>query len=147
MDDFVNTINRAWDQTDPVVLATYVLWRINNIHPFINGNGRTARAACYFTLCLRLEKLLPGTTTLPELIRRERDDYCAALQLAHDSFAAGALDLSVLHALISKLLDEQLQSAQSQPQQPHQPILLPPAVANIPATAGTPDAGEQPQSS
>jgi Fic/DOC family len=44
MDDFVNTVNRTWEQTDPVVLATYVLWRVNNIHPFINGNGRTARA-------------------------------------------------------------------------------------------------------
>jgi hypothetical protein len=140
MDDFVNTINRAWDQTDPVVLATYVLWRINNIHPFINGNGRTARAACYFTLCLRVGNLLPGETTIPELIRRDREEYCAALQLAHDSFNAGALDLSVLHALISRLVEEQLQSAQGQ-QQPNQPILLAPAAANDQPTDEKP--GEQ----
>jgi hypothetical protein len=48
MDDFVNMVNRNWDTTDAVFLATFVLWRLNNIHPFINGNGRTARAACYF---------------------------------------------------------------------------------------------------
>ena len=45
MDDFVNEVNRHWLSVDSVVLAAYVLWRLNYIHPFINGNGRTARAA------------------------------------------------------------------------------------------------------
>ena len=45
MDDFVNSVNRNWDKADPLVLASLVLWRLNYIHPFINGNGRTARAA------------------------------------------------------------------------------------------------------
>jgi len=35
----VNTVNRNWGQTDPVFLVTYVLWRINYIHPFITGTG------------------------------------------------------------------------------------------------------------
>ncbi|MCY4556856.1 MAG: Fic family protein, partial [Chloroflexi bacterium] len=48
MDDFVNEVNRYWNDWDEVSLAAYVLWRLNWIHPFINGNGRTARAACYF---------------------------------------------------------------------------------------------------
>ena len=111
MDDLINTVNRNWEQTDPVVLATYVLWRINNIHPFINGNGRTARAACYFVLCLRNGGLLPGKTILPELIRRERDAYCAALNIGHATNDQGALDLTALHEIVSRLLNEQLQSA------------------------------------
>jgi Fic family protein len=111
MDDFVNTVNRNWETTDAVVLATYVLWRVNNIHPFINGNGRTARAASYFVLCLKSGGWLPGTTILPELIRQNRQEYCDALQLAHDSFAAGNFDMRVLHALVSRLLAEQLQTA------------------------------------
>lgn len=116
MDDFVNTVNRTWDgNTDPIALATYVLWRINNVHPFINGNGRTARATCYFVLCIAAGGLLPGTKILPELIRQNRQQYCDALQLGHDSFAQGNLDLSVLHALLSKLVNEQLQSATAQP--------------------------------
>lgn len=111
MDDFVNIVNRNWDSTDPVVLATYVLWRLNNIHPFVNGNGRTARAACYFVLCLKLGGWPAGNTILPELIRRERDEYCAALQEAHDAFAAtGEPDLSHLHAIVARLLAEQLAS-------------------------------------
>jgi hypothetical protein len=134
MDDFVNTINRYWDQLDPVALATYVLWRVNNIHPFINGNGRTARAACYFVLCLKAGNLLQGNTILPELIRANRDEYCAALNLGHNSFAAGNLDLTVLHALVARLVDEQLKSAAPSPDPPQAGT----AITSIGPTASSP---------
>lgn len=106
MDDFVNTVNRRWDGTDPVGLAAFVLWRLNQIHPFINGNGRTARAASYFVLCLKFKQWLPGTTILPELIRRDRVDYVAALKIADQTG-----ELSQLHNLLVKLLNEQIASA------------------------------------
>ena len=80
MDDMVNMVNRTWEGADPVVLAAFVLWRLNAIHPFINGNGRTARAACYFVLCLKLGGWLPGKVILPELIRRNRDKYVSVLK-------------------------------------------------------------------
>lgn len=111
MDDFVNQVNRGWDATDPVVLAAYVLWRLNYIHPFINGNGRTARAACYFVLCLKSNVWLPGSVTLPELITQNREEYYGALQAADNSNAGGNLDLQPLHALLSRLLEAQLESA------------------------------------
>jgi len=84
MDDFVNTVNRWWEQ-DAVALATYVLWRINNIHPFINGNGRTARAACYFVLCLKSGGWLRGATILPELIRQNHNEYVIPIRRVSDS--------------------------------------------------------------
>ncbi len=116
MDDFVNQVNRNWETTDAVALATYVLWRLNNIHPFINGNGRTARAACYFVLCLKVGGWPKGSVILPELIKRERDEYCDALQEAHESFAkTGNPDLTHLHTLVSKLLAEQLASDETTP--------------------------------
>lgn len=116
MDDFVNLVNRNWEQSDAVVLATYILWRLNNIHPFINGNGRTARAACYFVLCLKAGNWLPGNTILPELVRRDRDEYVEHLQFAHDSFAlTGNADLQPLHGLVTRLLDEQLATANVPP--------------------------------
>jgi fido (protein-threonine AMPylation protein) len=108
MDDFVNTLNHAWTTTDAVVLATYALWRLNNIHPFINGNGRTARAAAYFVLCVKAGGWLPGEPILPELIRQNRDHYVTCLRHAHASFANGAVDLGPLHTLISKLIDQQI---------------------------------------
>ncbi len=112
MDDLVNMVNRNWEVTDDVTLTAYVLWRLNHIHPFINGNGRTARAACYFVLCLKSGGWLPGTTILPELIRRDRQDYVDALQLVDASWAQGALDLGPLHQVLSKLITEQLSTQQ-----------------------------------
>lgn len=115
MDDFVNVVNRNWETNDAVALATYVLWRLNNIHPFINGNGRTARAACYYVLCLKLGGWPEGTVILPELIKRDRDEYCVALQTAHVAFATtGEPNLEHLHHIVSRLLKEQLASAAEQ---------------------------------
>jgi fido (protein-threonine AMPylation protein) len=135
MDDFVNVVNRSWETTDPVVLATYVLWRINNIHPFINGNGRTARAACYFALCLKSGGWLSGNTILPELIRQNHAAHVAALQVAHDTFRmTGAPDLTLLHALIAQLVAQQIQTA-SPPQS--QPTSGPLTTPQQPSAAGT----------
>ena len=111
MDDLVNTVNRFWEGHDEVVLATYVLWRLNHIHPFVNGNGRTARATAYFVLCLRLGRLLPaaGDMILPQLLRRDRDEYVAALKAADLPLLDGSgPNLGPLHALVQKLLNEQL---------------------------------------
>lgn len=110
MDDFVNYVNFIWSQTDVTVLAAFVLWRLNHIHPFINGNGRTARAACYFVVCVKSGGCLPGSTILPELLKRDRDEYVVRLKLVDQSLAAGAFDLSPLSTLIEQLLAEQLAS-------------------------------------
>ena len=112
MDDFVNTVNRHLESTDPVVLASYVLWRLNHIHPFINGNGRTARAACYFILCLKFQKLLPGTKIIPELLNRDHDEYELALREGDKG------DLSQLQKLLHRLLQEQMSSAEPPPSPP-----------------------------
>ena len=114
MEDFVNSINRSWEQSDAVLLATVVLWRLNFIHPFINGNGRTARAASYFVLCLKAGGWLPGETILPELLRLNRADYVTALKAGDQSYLAGNLDLTLLHSLVSRLLQEQLASTTAQ---------------------------------
>jgi Fic family protein len=131
----VNEVNRSWETTDPVVLATYVLWRINNIHPFINGNGRTARAACYFALCLKSGGWLSGNTILPELIRQNHAAHVAALQVAHDTFRmTGAPDLTLLHALIAQLVAQQIQTASPSQSQPTSGPLTTP---QQPSAAGT----------
>jgi fido (protein-threonine AMPylation protein) len=110
MDDFVNMVNRQWEREDPVALAAFVLWRLNYIHPFINGNGRTARAASYFVLCMRAGGWLEGDVILPELIRQNRAEHVEALRLADQSYASGKLDLSALHALLVRLLKQQIEA-------------------------------------
>jgi hypothetical protein len=108
MDDFVNDANRTWDKLEPVPLAAYILWRLNWIHPFINGNGRTARAACYFALCLKAGGWLPGAVILPELLRRERARYVQALRVADGPHLNGQSPLTPLVELIQELITEQL---------------------------------------
>lgn len=112
MDDFINTVNRAFEVNDPIVLAAHVLWQLNFIHPFINGNGRTARAACYFVLCLKLGKLLPGTMIIPELLNRDHQEYELALR------EADAGDIAPLQGLLHRLLQEQIASAEPSPPPP-----------------------------
>lgn len=104
MDDFVNLVNLNWREADPLNLAAFVLWRLNWIHPFVNGNGRTARAAAYYVICVRAGGWLPGTATLPQLLVRERVRYVEALKTVDQTRG----DLASLHALISELVNEQL---------------------------------------
>jgi hypothetical protein len=113
MDDFVNFVNLNIVLADPVYLSAFVLWKLNHIHPFINGNGRTARAACYFILCLKSNGWIEGSPILPQLLDRDHNDYIKAIQHADTSLLSGALDLTPLHALISKLLQEQMASINS----------------------------------
>lgn len=110
MSMFIDEVNRNWQEVDPVVLAAFVLWKLNHIHPFVNGNGRTARVACYFVLCCKIGSWLGGDTLLPELIRQNRDEYVAALKAVDQSLPN--LDLSPLHDLLVRLLDQQVQSAE-----------------------------------
>lgn len=106
MNMFVDEVNRFWNETDPVYLAAYVLWRLNHIHPFVNGNGRTARVTCFFVLCLRMGGWIDMDVLLPELIRANRPEYVAALKHADATLGAGAIDLAPLHSMLSRLLDE-----------------------------------------
>ncbi len=116
MDDFVNVVNRCWEPTDPIELAAYTLWRLNHIHPFINGNGRTARASCYFVLCIKAGVWLGGDVLLPELIRQHRAEYVEALREA-DKISNAAdlreLNLEPLKELIRGLLVESMGAAQN----------------------------------
>ena len=112
MDDMVNRVNRYWVGADPVILSAYVLWRLNHIHPFINGNGRTARAASYFVLCLKSGGLLRRKTTIPELLRKpdNRDRYKEALRDSDKAAKKGQVYLVSVVALLNELLLEQLSS-------------------------------------
>ena len=115
MDGFINGVNRNWDKTDPYVLAAYVLWRINRIHPFINGNGRTARAACMFVICLKFGGWPDFDPILPELIRQERDKYIEILRridsTEDDTTLSTANRMAELVEFLKRLLKEQVDTA------------------------------------
>jgi len=112
MDRFFSVVHENWTISDhPTLLAAYALWRLNWIHPFVEGNGRTARAACYYLICLKQRQLLPGRKIVPERIRENRAPYYAALQAADRAWDLGHFDVSQLADYLSGLLKAQLANA------------------------------------
>ncbi len=47
VEDLCDYVNENWDAATAIHLCAYVMWRLNWIHPFADGNGRTSRAAAY----------------------------------------------------------------------------------------------------
>ncbi len=108
IEDLCDYVNDQWATRNALHLAAYVMWRLNWIHPFTDGNGRTSRAASYLVLCLRLGYVLPGRRAIPDQIAEDRARYYRALESADDSLLAGSLDLSAMEDLLSDLLAIQL---------------------------------------
>lgn len=111
MDLMFSMIHENWTLQSvdhPTWTAAFVLWRLNWIHPFVEGNGRTARAACYYLICLKHGGLLPGRKIVPERIRENRQPYYQALKAADMAWEAGHLDVSVMAGYLSDLLKGQL---------------------------------------
>lgn len=112
VDQFISVIHENWYiMSHPTVLPAYALWRLNWIHPFVEGNGRTARAACYYLMCLRHGDLLPGRKIVPERIRENRTPYYDALRDADQHWADGHFNVDTLAAYLEGLLRDQLSDA------------------------------------
>ena len=109
MDRFISTVQENWFIWTPTELTAYGLWRLNWIHPFIEGNGRTARATCYYLLCVRSGALLPGAKVLPERIRENKKGYYAALGAADRAWEEGHLDFSEMEGYLAPLVQAQLE--------------------------------------
>lgn len=108
MDRFISFIHENWEFMTATQLAAYGLWRLNWIHPFIEGNGRTARAVSYYLLCAKNGGLLPGRKIVPERIRENRKGYVDALIDADRHWHNGNLELSLLDEYLAQLLEKQL---------------------------------------
>ena len=108
MDQLVSTVQKNWFEWSEYVLASYVLWRLNWIHPFIEGNGRTARAACCFTLCAKFGGLPGGRHSVAERIRHDREPYYESLREADLAWQNGQLAFPKMEAYLARLLDEQV---------------------------------------
>ena len=108
IEELCDYVNEKWKLKSPLHLAAYVMWRLNWIHPFTDGNGRTSRAASYLILCLRLGYLLPGKLTIPEQIAAEKTPYYQALEAADVAWADGQIELSAMKEMLGRMLAAQL---------------------------------------
>jgi len=80
------------------------MWRLNWIHPFADGNGRTSRILSYVVLSIRSGALPPGTPTIPDLIVENRQPYFAAI--APEPVAVGSGSRFILKVIASSDPDD-----------------------------------------
>ncbi|PKB19121.1 Fic/DOC family protein [Novosphingobium kunmingense] len=110
IEEMCDWVNENWDNETPLTLCAYVMWRLNWIHPFLDGNGRTSRAVSYLVLCAKIGDRLPGTVTIPEQIAAGRKPYYAALEAADRALEAGSVDVSEMEGILKHYLGVQLAS-------------------------------------
>jgi Fic family protein len=107
-------IQQHWDDRNLIHLSAFTLWRLCWIHPFPNGNGRTARAVAYLVLCARNGRLFSPKNTVIEQIQANKMPYYQTLRMADDQYAQfGNVDeaLRPMEELMSDLLKEQIRAA------------------------------------
>lgn len=115
MEELCDYVNDNWGGQSAIELCSYVMWRLNWIHPFEDGNGRTSRAVSYLVLCTKLGYRLPGVKTVPEQIAENKKPYYDALEAADEVLRRdNKLDISVLQNLLETYIAYQLEDAWKQ---------------------------------
>ncbi len=112
VEEICDYVNEHWDKS-PLPLAAYVMWKLNWIHPFTDGNGRTSRAVSYLVLNMKPGQELPGRETTPDQIANDKNPYSHALDLADTAWSEGRLDLTAMKELLSNMLAKQLLAVHS----------------------------------
>ncbi|MDD4753400.1 MAG: Fic family protein [Desulfitobacteriaceae bacterium] len=96
MDNLISHYNGEWQRLHPIERASLLHGEFVKIHPFIDGNGRTAR------LLLNFELMKAGFP--PVIIRKEmRVEYYDSLDLAHTTS-----DYTNFINLVSRCAEESL---------------------------------------
>lgn len=83
-------LQAAWARQDAAWLGGFALWRINWIHPYREGNGRTARAACRSIVLARQPPVdaRAFANAFDSALVADRPAYYAALRRADAAHAA-----------------------------------------------------------
>ena len=75
MQDFLNELNEKRENAHPIIVSAYAHQKIVDIHPFVDGNGRTARLLMNLILINRGYQII----SIPPILRL---DYINALEAA-----------------------------------------------------------------
>ena len=108
VEDLCDFINGEWERQTPLYLAAYAMWRLNWIHPFTDGNGRTSRIVSYLVLSVKAGYVPSGAPSIPAQIESDRGPYFRALEAADTAWRSNELDLQPMIDLLSSLLARQL---------------------------------------
>ncbi len=107
IEEMCDHVNDNWNTKSALYLASYIMWRLNWIHPFADGNGRTSRMVSYVVLCIKIGSRLPGSNTIADQICKNRDPYFAALEDADKAAKDGKIDVSAMENLLEGMLAKQ----------------------------------------
>jgi Fic family protein len=110
VENMCDYVNERWRDATAIHLAAYLMWRLNWIHPFADGNGRTARMISYVVMSIKIGGVLAGTPTIPEQIVDNRVPYFEALDEADEAYNKDRIDVSKMEELLAGLLANQLVS-------------------------------------
>lgn len=113
VEDLCEYVNDKWETASPLHLAAYVMWRLNWIHPFDDGNGRTSRMLSFVVLCIKSKEVLDSKPTIFEQVVGNRTPYFHALDAADDAWKEGRVDVNRMEALLDQLLANQLHAVYS----------------------------------
>jgi fido (protein-threonine AMPylation protein) len=111
VEEMCDYVIENWHDKSAIHLSAYVMWRLNWIHPFADGNGRTSRILSYVVLSLRLGMTIPGTRTIPDQITDDRKPYFDALDEADAHWMkSNSVDVALMEKLIEEMLATQFLS-------------------------------------
>lgn len=99
VENMCDYVNEQWRDATAIYLAAYLMWRLNWIHPFADGNGRTARMTSYVVMSIKIGGVLAGTPTIPEQIVDNRVPYFDALDEADEAFKKDQIDVSKMEEI------------------------------------------------
>jgi Fic family protein len=108
VEDMCEYVNDEWETATAIHLAAYVMWRLNWIHPFADGNGRTSRITSYVVMTIKSGFILPGSPSIPDQIVSDRRGYFDALDKADAAWREDRLDVSAMEELLGAMLARQL---------------------------------------
>ena len=115
VEEMCDYVNDNWTSSTAIHLSALVMWRLNWIHPFTEGNGRTSRAVSYLVLCAKSGSLFPGDQTIPVQIVENRAPYYTALEAGDTVYAEqkvlGLETVSEMEQLLGGMFAKQLLDA------------------------------------
>lgn len=115
VEEMCDYVNDNWKVRSAVHLSSFVMWRLNWIHPFTEGNGRTSRAVSYLVLCAHELAWFPGVKTIPDQIVANRRPYYEALESADAKYLASGRFVEDIvqdmEGMVGAMFAQQLKSA------------------------------------
>jgi len=108
VNDMLEWLYRDGKSKSALHRASFVLWKVNHIHPFNGGNGRVARSLAYLVMVSEVVPIFSGEP-LPAKLKRRKAEYVQGLK------AADKGNLQPLQDLVLECFQQQIAEISARP--------------------------------